>query len=381
MAPRTVDNSAQRQLPAWIQKDPRYLTMMTDELHLTLSTFASFAAWVDPAGSLRCILGGRPLEEARGLARSTFWSHRDKLMALGYLVKEAKKSGRENVYAIPGAPGALTGRATTLQRWAPGLDGRTHLQVIHPGTQPQLWAGDIYCPPPAPAEPDGSDAPGRVAPGRPDGLRPGAGRVGQRHCAPAPNGSGFGSGSKSKNQNHGSGASKQGGERTGKLPKIEPADLADTARLLQLYELVIARGLLPQTEHSRHAFAALAEHALEYAAPHRDRRGVMAPGNPCGLFAAEFARWVRHGQQRFISQKADERARLRLREHDRGPAVRQVHAEPPPARPRLSEDADALRTLTATLKGDVARARHALRREKSWSVERCDHAQSELEAL
>jgi hypothetical protein len=89
-----------------------------------------------------------------------------------------------------------------------------------------------------------------------------------------------------------------------RLADITIEDLKDTARLLDLLGQAIDRKLISSSEADRLKFVALAEHAL-----------AIGKANPPGLFA----RLLRGGCWGYITQEDEDRARARLKAHDRGP--------------------------------------------------------------
>jgi hypothetical protein len=89
-----------------------------------------------------------------------------------------------------------------------------------------------------------------------------------------------------------------------KLADIRVDDLKDTARLLDLLGQAIERKLVGSSEADRMKFVALAEHALG-----------IGKENPPGLFAY----LLRGGCWRYITLADEDRARGRLKAHDRGP--------------------------------------------------------------
>jgi hypothetical protein len=155
------------------------------------------------------------------------------------------------------------------------------------------------------------------------------------------------------------------------LRHVVPEDLADTGRLLELFEQAVARGLVPASEWGRLRFVAAAEHARS-----------IGTANPCGLFV----RLVRGGWLHFATEDDATAASVRLRRH--------LYGGSPPGRtaaeqggivggmmPELSEDARLVRAVRAA----AARAGYRgdpfplLKREKSeWTRERWDRALEEL---
>jgi hypothetical protein len=149
---------------------------------------------------------------------------------------------------------------------------------------------------------------------------------------------------------------------------INPEDLSDTGRLLDLYEQAVGLGLVKPSEHDRLRFVAAAEHAR-----------VIGTKNPCGLFV----RLVRGGLLHFVTYDDEVAASVRLRRHlhggvlDRRPEQRAAI----PDRPELSPDARLVQAVrAAALKtGYRGDAFPLLRRQKpEWTRERWDRALAEL---
>jgi hypothetical protein len=105
------------------------------------------------------------------------------------------------------------------------------------------------------------------------------------------------------------------------LHRVEPADLADTPRLLKLFTAAVGEGHVSDCEGDRLRFVAAAEHAR-----------AVGTTNPAGLFAAIVRRRLWH----HAGQRAEDVARQRLA----------AHAEHPPAR-RERCDALVARVLSA----------------------------------
>ena len=110
------------------------------------------------------------------------------------------------------------------------------------------------------------------------------------------------------------------------LRHVVPEDLADTGRLLELYEQAVGLGLVAASEWGRLRFVAAAEHAR-----------VIGTKNPCGLFV----RLVRGGLWHFATYDDETTASVRLRRHlygmrRRGGPRSRAAIRP---RPELSDDA------------------------------------------
>src|SRR5262249_20802706 len=87
------------------------------------------------------------------------------------------------------------------------------------------------------------------------------------------------------------------------IRNVVPEDLADTGRLLDLYEQAVRLGLVRPGEHDRIRFVAAAEHAR-----------IIGTKNPCGLFV----RLVRGGLLHFVTYDDEVAASVRLRRHLHG---------------------------------------------------------------
>ena len=152
------------------------------------------------------------------------------------------------------------------------------------------------------------------------------------------------------------------------LRNVVPADLRDTGRLLVLFEEATRKGLFPNTERDRLDFVARAEHAR-----------VVGTKNPCGLFA----KLVRHRDWDFVTEGDDDAAHRRLKIHFYGdPRERAEAPTPKPVVPRLSDDAQFVRTVRQVLRnqGLAMDAFEVTRRARpDWTRERWDAAAKELD--
>jgi hypothetical protein len=147
-----------------------------------------------------------------------------------------------------------------------------------------------------------------------------------------------------------------------------PEDLADTTRLLALFEQAHTQGLLGKSDSERLTFLSLAEHAT-----------VVGSHNPCGLFAALTRRKCWH----FVTDSDEDAAYRRLQLHLYGPLPPSVStpARITPAPPGLSKDAFMVHELQRELArqgwhGDVFAWVH--RYDPAWSRARWDRATAEL---
>lgn len=150
------------------------------------------------------------------------------------------------------------------------------------------------------------------------------------------------------------------------LRDVKPQDLADTGRLLALYEQARTEKFVAG-DGDRLRFVSAAEHAR-----------TIGTRNPCGLFV----HLVRHKLWHFATNADEDAANARLKQHLFG--VAKERAPEPPRRqpPALSEDARFVQGLRRAmghrqLVGDVFTELHRLRPE--WTRERWDGATAELD--
>jgi hypothetical protein len=99
----------------------------------------------------------------------------------------------------------------------------------------------------------------------------------------------------------GDGVSQGNGQKW--LTRIRMEDLTDTTRLLALYDRAIGVGLIPESVDGLLRFTTLAERAL---------RVTRRAGNPPALFASLVCR---PGQERYVTDRDEQRAVARLRMH------------------------------------------------------------------
>ena len=153
-----------------------------------------------------------------------------------------------------------------------------------------------------------------------------------------------------------------------RLADVRPEDLRDAARILELHRQAVARGLVGASEADRLKFCAVAEHAQ-----------AVGTINPGGLFA----KLVRRGWWHFATQGDEDVASQRLKRHLYGgpggvvvlPAVASLPAP-------LSADAvvvRAVRTALARAGGRTDPFPVVCAKDPSWTRERWDRAQAELE--
>ena len=152
------------------------------------------------------------------------------------------------------------------------------------------------------------------------------------------------------------------------LRDIQPEDLRDTGRLLDLYHEAVERKLITPSESDQLKFVAGAAHAQAVGA------------KPCRLFA--WMVWGRHWED--ITQADEDAARIRLKQHFYGRRREAERVAPRIERsPELSLDARLVQAVqaAATRAGHRGCAFPLLHREKpEWTRERRDQALAELEA-
>jgi hypothetical protein len=150
------------------------------------------------------------------------------------------------------------------------------------------------------------------------------------------------------------------------LRDIQPEDLKDTGRLLELHQEAVEREFISPSESDRMKFAAGAAHAQAVGA------------KPCKLFA-----WMVWGKRwEYITQADEDAARIRLKQHFHGIRREQPVPAPQAASAPLSADALLARSVRAALQRAGYRGDPfpLLRREKpEWTRERWDQAVAELE--
>jgi hypothetical protein len=154
------------------------------------------------------------------------------------------------------------------------------------------------------------------------------------------------------------------------LRNVQPEDLKDTGRLLELYEQALGQGLVAPSEWDRLRFVAAAEHAR-----------IIGTRNPCGLFV----RLVRGGLLHFTTCDDQEAASVRLRRHLYGPA-QEGPAGPGRSVTRSVPELSADARLVEAVRAAAARARYRgdpfpllKRAQPEWTRERWDKAVAELD--
>jgi hypothetical protein len=152
------------------------------------------------------------------------------------------------------------------------------------------------------------------------------------------------------------------------LQHLVPEDLRDTARLLDLFQQAQQQGLIGKSDSARLTFVAAAEHAC-----------IMGASNPCGLFAT----LIRHQLWHYVTDRDEDAASARLKQHWYGRASPRRPVPPPGslAPHPLSKDAFMIRELQRELaragfQGEAFGWVHRLYPE--WTRARWDHAVAEL---
>lgn len=157
----------------------------------------------------------------------------------------------------------------------------------------------------------------------------------------------------------------RGANRSPTLRDIRPVDLSDTARLLELHRQAVEAGLVSRCEGGRHDFVALAERAQRYG----ERPGAL------------FAWLLRHGKTRFITQRTEDAAMVRIKTHLYGQDQRREEGEATPVarhEPELIEELTDDERLFKACK-QVARAGQVndpfrIARAKGWDRDRWETA-------
>ncbi len=341
-------------LPAWL-RDHAWLNATTRRRATTRRVLQALAdvADRDREGNLVHAIGGVRTRRLAGVGRSAWWEHIRELEEQQIIVplsRGGQLGGRNvaNSYGIPAHPGALTHRATTrrvqVMRPHPTMSGRLMPQVLQPGSQVALIATRAHAPKPSsPAIGAGSRSFADY-PRPPAGLPPSACRA---LPSPIP--------SPSVDKNHGAARG---------LGRIERADLADTDRLLRLFDRAADRGLADPPGLLE--FAAMAQHCLRVGK------------RPCAMFVSN----VLAGRWQMITEADEQEAQRRLHAHRRQQApliTPEASTSPPPPRAVQSEDARrvAMAIKTARLrKLDPLRVLQGI--EDGWTRERFTRAEAEL---
>ncbi len=386
---RTIHEAVGAVIPAWITAHPTYRGWRPKTMPATLELIAGACIQVMPDGSLiGAMLSSDELAQLAGCRRSTVCDHLGKLREAGFLASVGRGPNNVNIWAIPGAPGALAGRSLPplFDRMAPTFDGRRTPQRPdpRPGQQRPLFAqapAPTIGPDPLPQQPTGADrcpemdvkVSGFRTPepvGCPETGRP---ETGHHPDFQPKNGGGVRKPDTHHKyhgyKNHGfktmvARAGVDGGGRAGKpgargVPHVELEDLRDTDRLLRLFDELVRRSIVKACDADRLRVFGAAEHALRIG------------GKPAAMFAAT----VRRGEWLYITQDDENRARLRLRDH-----LDQADAQPAPSPRKLSAPAEALARAmgvtdrSLTHEQAVAAAARSLR----WDQATLDRALAEL---
>ena len=148
---------------------------------------------------------------------------------------------------------------------------------------------------------------------------------------------------------------------------VDPRDLRDTPRLLELYEQAVAAGDLGRSEANRIRFVTAAEHAA-----------VKGTANPCGLFV----HLVKGKLWHYATESDEEAARLRLNRTLFGVSRERPPEPPKPKRKRveLSDDARFAHAVDAvsTQKG-IPPMVIVRQMRPDWTAERYEAALAEAE--
>ena len=143
------------------------------------------------------------------------------------------------------------------------------------------------------------------------------------------------------------------------LKDVQPEDLKDTARTLELHAQAVEVGVVTDSEADRLLVVAAAEHAI-----------AKGTTNPCGLFIT-----VLKKLRKYITHADEEQARKRIKDHFY-PAPAHVPASRP-TRPVMSADQLAVRAAkeAAVLGGYRGDPFYLLRREDpTWTRDRWNAA-------
>ena len=195
------------------------------------------------------------------------------------------KSARAHLVAL----GLLLEAGVESPQWALNRDGRwytVNLEWSRPDADPRVVENSSV----------GEGRTGHASPPPPRDSR---------HASPPPE-SDRELSSRTKNQKpapggrHGFSKSKGGGSQKPNLRHIVPEDLADTGRLLVLYQQATKAGFLSDCGPEELKFVALAEHAR-----------VIGTRNPCGLFASLLRKKLWH----FATDSDEDAAQRRLKQH------------------------------------------------------------------
>lgn len=274
-------------LPEWILTSPNYRSLRP-AMRATLQAIADRCDRPDGAGNLMSGFGGAELSRSLGISRATWWRHISTLERHGLLVLIARggairRHNTANLYAIPGADGALDTRRAKrrVQIMRRCDDGALRPEVVSPGTTPTFWRDG--CTQGVVSKRDGGSLK----------MRRGSS---QNETQPSP----LPSPSHRKNHDGVSAETKRAdGGRAPRRPGIghvTAEDLRSVERLRALYDRAVTLRLAPDCEDGWRMFVGAAEHAL--------RKGK----NPPALFASIVAdgRWL------YVTARDEERAERRM---------------------------------------------------------------------
>lgn len=313
-------------LPAWIGQDAGFKGLCSS-VRQTLQAIADACDPPKPGdgGSLTAAFGSKPLYEAAGCSRPTFWRHVKLLLAQGYVVQLGRggtigSSTYGNVYAVPGRRGCLDSRRCQprMMRMVRHDDGKFRPEVLEPGVQATLWGpqeavdnlSDSCEQPPSCSQPSIKT--------RREGSSQNETTPSQNETPPypheSPNEKNHGGLTENRQRHRTGKGNNNNGARTEKPQQrrrrrgrthVDADDLTSMPHLLNLFKAFVDQGVVQDGQNSRLEFVAMAEHVLSY----RDHDGDP-PKDPAAMFASN----VRNGRWLWITDTHREAARRRLRE-------------------------------------------------------------------
>ena len=296
----------------WMTEHPEYQRAKLNRRHVLQTIANACRSNRLPDGSLGPVRGGRELIRASGFSENTFLKHLRALERAGFVVMLTRGGvyGKQNYashYAIPAQAGCLDHLRARheVRRYIIGDDGKRRREVLEHGEQIMLPFRT-------------SDRAERTTPPCKEGMPRGPGWGGTaesavrgtsvsavRGTAESADSIGFHGLVTYGNTKNGASTEAKKKSQNGKPGwpgmKLSTSDLEDVGRLLELFDLAVERGVIPDSTHYRIWFAGAARHALAHGE------------NPPGLFVAtvhlyrEREDWVTAGE-------FEEAARL-LREH------------------------------------------------------------------
>ncbi len=305
-------------LPAWIVQEAGYQGLGSS-VRQTLQVIANACDPPKPCGdgSLTAAFGSKPLYEAAGCSRPTFWRHVKRLLAHGYVVQLGRggtigSATYGNAYGVPGCRGGLDSRRCQprMMRMVRHDDGKLRPEVIEPGTQATLWGGDQTCEQLASySQPSikmrrGGSSHNETTPSQnetppyphesPNEKNHG-GLTENRQRRPA-----------ERQNNNGARRERPQRRRRRSGTHVDTDELSSTEGLLRLFRAYCQAGVVGDSQHERLQFFAMAEHVLAY----RDDNGHPAK-NPAAMFASN----VRKGRWLWCTPSHTGAAQRRLRRY------------------------------------------------------------------